>query len=72
MAKYPDPHNPGPVPITPKKKLPGEDASFPGQPPNVDIDDAGEDPGDRGEGGHVESAEHVDRELPAGKAGARR
>ena len=38
MPIRPDPYIPGPAPIAPKKKLPGEDADFPGEPPFVDIE----------------------------------
>lgn len=37
MAHDPNPHNPGPAPIEPKKPLPGQDANLPGQPPTVDV-----------------------------------
>ena len=85
MPIRPDPYIPGPAPIAPKKKLPGEDADFPGEPPFVDIEGEGgkgqpekikptPENGprqtsqnleiDRGEPGHVESAENADRDPP--------
>jgi hypothetical protein len=87
MPIGPDPKIPvpNPVPLGPKKPLPGRDANFPGQPPFADIEGDGDNkrrgkikrPGrhgedeasqdleiDRGEPGHVESAENVERDLP--------
>lgn len=81
MADHRDPQNAGPAPPAPKTSRPSQDENFPGQPPIVDIDNPTgepqrsplpsqyankESPGDRGEGDHIESAEHVERELPSG------
>lgn len=82
MADHRDPQFAGPAPIAPKKPLPGQDANFPGQPPIGDIDERmrglkqptrsggseDKEKPDDSPGDHIESAEHVERELPAGNA----